>query len=179
MSVPLNLIFQVMIFTCTRGGRIIYTVNCSLLTCTPRNRQCWCSRSAARSSWWSPDGVLESSTHYRSVWSARSARPIVRSTIQAHTDTSYGTTVTCTNLYQLLRPTPKTLLYWLPIGVDLKRKTKRKQRYHRGTSNKILSNNPLLFSDVCSMEKSTRFNRTPMTRSSNDPHLAIFFLNYL
>ena len=64
-----------------------------------------------------------------------------------------------------------------PLESISKEKTKMKQRYHRGTSNKILSNNPLLFSDVCSMEKSTRFNRTPMTRSSNDPNLFIF-LNY-
>lgn len=34
----------------------------------------------------------------------------INKTIRAHTDTSYGTTITCTNLYQLLRPTPKTLL---------------------------------------------------------------------
>lgn len=46
------------------------------LTCTPRNRRCWCSRSAVRSSWWSPDGVLESSTDYRSMQTGRSARPI-------------------------------------------------------------------------------------------------------
>lgn len=34
----------------------------------------------------------------------------INKTIRAHTDTSYGTTITCTNLYQLLRPTPKILL---------------------------------------------------------------------
>ena len=37
-------------------------------------------------------------------------KKIESKTIRAHTDTSYGTTVTCTNLYQLLRPTPKAFL---------------------------------------------------------------------
>lgn len=37
-------------------------INIPLLTCTLRNPRCWCSQSTAQSSWWFPDGALESLT---------------------------------------------------------------------------------------------------------------------
>ena len=51
----------------------------------------------------------------RRAWSVsieekKKKKKIENKTIRTHTDTSYGTTVTCTNLYQLLRPTPKAFL---------------------------------------------------------------------
>lgn len=83
-------------------------MNDVLLTCTPRNLRCWCSRSTARSSWWFPVGALESSTWSWINRSSRGARQHA-SPRWAHIDTFYGTNTVGMHFLSLstsLSPTP-------------------------------------------------------------------------
>lgn len=98
--------------------------------------------------------MLESSIHYRSVQPRdRHARSTMR-TIRAHTDTSYGTTVTCTNSLSTSTSYAKdSLIVDIPIGAVSKL---FKRHYLRPITLPITVSDNLL-------EKSTRSNRAPMT----------------